>query len=52
LRSLSDDLSITLPNKVYAKFHGIILTSMMGLRWASTVIPFMEQGRIVEGEEI
>jgi hypothetical protein len=37
---------------VYAKCHGIILTAMMGSRWASMVIPFMEQGRIVEGEQI
>jgi hypothetical protein len=52
LRSLSDGLSVTLPNKVYTKCHGIILTSMTGLRWASMVNPFMEQGRIVEGEQI
>jgi hypothetical protein len=52
LRSLSDGLSVTLPNKVYSKCHVIILTSMTGLRWASMVIPFMEQERIVEGEQI
>jgi hypothetical protein len=52
LRSLSDGLNVTLPNKVYAKCHGIILTSMTGLRWDFMVIPFMEQGRIVEGEQI
>jgi hypothetical protein len=45
-------LSVMFPNKVYAKCHGIILTSMTGLRWASIVIPFMEQGRIVEREQI
>jgi hypothetical protein len=52
LRSLPDGLSVTFPNKVYAKCHGIILTSTMGLRWASMVIPFMEQERIIEGEQI
>jgi hypothetical protein len=36
----------------YSKCHGIILTSMTGLRLAFTVIPFMEQGMIVEGEQI
>jgi hypothetical protein len=30
----------------------MILISMMGLRWASMVISFMEQGSIVEGEQI
>jgi hypothetical protein len=52
LGSLSDGLSVTFPNKVYAKCHGIILTSMTGLRWASMVTPLMEEGRIVEGEQI
>jgi hypothetical protein len=28
------------------------LTSIVGLRWASTIIPFMEQEMIVEGEQI
>ena len=49
LSSLSDGLSITSPNKVYAKCHGMMLTSMMGLTWASTVIPPIEYGMIVEG---
>jgi hypothetical protein len=52
LRSLSNGLSLTFPNKVYAKCHGIILTSMTGLRWASMVIPLMQQGKIIEGEQI
>jgi hypothetical protein len=30
----------------------MILTSMMGLRRASTVIPLIKQGMIVEGEPI
>jgi hypothetical protein len=29
-----------------------MLTSIVGLRWASTIIPFMEQEMIVEGEQI
>ena len=37
---------------MYAKCHGKILTSMMGLMWASMVIPLIEQGVIVEGELI
>jgi hypothetical protein len=52
LEELSDGLNVTLPNKVYAKCHGIILTSMTRLRWTSMAIPLMEQGRIVEGEQI
>jgi hypothetical protein len=52
LRSFSDDLNITLPYKVDAKCHGIILTSLTGLRWASMVIPLKEQRRIIEGEQI
>jgi hypothetical protein len=52
LRSLSDGLNVTLPNKVYAKCHGIIITSTTVLRWAYMVIPLMEQGRIVKGEQI
>jgi hypothetical protein len=30
----------------------MILTSMMGLRWASTIFPLIEQGMIVDGELI
>jgi hypothetical protein len=41
-----------LPNKVYAMCHGMTLTSMMGLRWASTIISLMEQEMIMEGEQI
>ena len=52
LSSVSDGLSITLPRRVYAKCHGKTLTSMMGLMWASTVVPLIEQGVIVEGELI
>jgi hypothetical protein len=52
LRSLSDGLSDTLPKRVYAKCHGMILTSMMGLRWASTIFPLIEQGMIIDGELI
>jgi hypothetical protein len=33
-------------------FHGIMLTSIVGLRWASMIIPLMEQEMIVEGEQI
>ena len=49
LSSLSDDLSVISPYKVYTKCHGMMLTSMMGLTWASTVISPIEHGRIVEG---
>ena len=49
LSSLSDGFSVTSPNKVYAKCHGMVLTSMMGLTWASMVIPPIEHGRIMEG---
>ena len=49
---MSDGLSITLPKSVYAKCHGKTLTSMMGLMWASMVVPLIEQGVIVEGELI
>ena len=51
-KSVSDGLSVTLPRSVYAKCHGKTLTSMMGLKWASMVIPLIEQGMIVEGELI
>ena len=51
-KSVSYVLSITLPRRVYAKCHGKTLTSMMGLMWASTVVPLIEQGVIVEGELI
>ena len=51
-KSVSDDLSITLPRRLYAKCHGNTLTSMMGLMWASTVVPLIEQGVVVEGELI
>ena len=37
---------------VYAKCHGKTLATMMGLMWASTVVPLIEQGVIVEGELI
>ena len=37
---------------MYAKCHGKTLTSMMGLMWASMVVPLIEQGVIVEGELI
>jgi hypothetical protein len=30
----------------------MILTFMMGLRWASTIFPLIEQGMIVDGELI
>ena len=49
LSNLLDGLSVTLPNKVYTKCHGMMLTSMMGLTWASTVVPPIEHGMIVEG---
>ena len=52
LNSVSDGLSVTLPRRVYAKCHGKTLTSMMGLMWASTVVPLIENGVIVEGELI
>ena len=51
-KSVSDGLSVTLPRIVYAMCHGKTLTSMMGLMWASTVVPLIEQGVIVEGELI
>ena len=51
-KSVSDGLSITVPRRVYAKCHGKTLTSMMGLTWASTVVPLIEQGVIMEGELI
>ena len=34
------------------KCHGKTLTSMMGLMWASMVVPLIEQEVIVEGELI
>ena len=49
LSSLSDGLSVTSPNRVHAKCHGMMLPFMMGLTWASTVIPPIEHGMIVEG---
>jgi hypothetical protein len=49
---MSDGASGTLPKRVSAKSHGRMLTSMMGLQWASTVIPLIEQGTIKEGELI
>ena len=51
-KSVSDGFSVTLPKSLYAKCHGKTLTSMMGLMWASTVVPLIEQGVIVEGELI
>ena len=51
-KSVSDGLSVTLPKSVYAKCCGKILTSMMGLMWAPTVVPLIEQGVIVEGKLI
>jgi hypothetical protein len=38
LRSLSDGLSITSPNKVYAKFHGITLSD--GVKMGFYANPF------------
>ena len=52
LNSMSDGLSVTFPRRVHAKCHGKTLTSMMELMWASTVVPLIEQGVIVEGELI
>ena len=51
-KSVSDGLSVTLPRSVYAKCPGKTLTSMMGLMWASMVVPLIKQGVIVEGELI
>ena len=51
-KSMLDGLSVTLPRRVYAKCHGKTLTSMMGLMWASTVVPLIEQGVIMDGEQI
>ena len=51
-KTVSDGLSITLPRRVYAKCHGKTLTTMMGLMWASIVVPLIEQGVIMEGELI
>jgi len=50
-KSVTDGLSVTLPKRVYAKCHGKISTSMMGLMWASIVV-LIEQGVIMEGELI
>ena len=52
LKSVSDGFSVTLPKSVYSKCHGKRLTSMMGLMWASTVVPLIEQGVIMVGELI
>jgi hypothetical protein len=52
LRSLLDGLSGTLGKRVYTKCHGMILTFMMGSRWASMVFLLIEQGMIVDGELI
>ena len=35
-----------------AKCHGMILPSMLGISWASTVIPHMEHGMIIESDSI
>ena len=52
LNSVSDGLSVTLSRRVYTKCHGKTFISMMGLMRASTVVPLIEQGVIVEGELI
>ena len=51
-KSLPDGASETLPKRECAKCHGMILPSMLGISWASTVIPRMEHGMIVEGDSI
>ena len=51
-KSMSDGLSVTLPRRVYAMCHGKTLTCMIGLMWASMVVPLIEQGVIMEGELI
>ena len=51
-KSLPDGASETLPKRECAKCHGMILPSMLGISWASTVIPYMEHGMIVEDESI
>jgi hypothetical protein len=52
LRSMPDGASGILPKRVSTKRHGKMLTSIIGLQWASTVIPLTEQGMIKEGELI
>ena len=52
LKRVSDGLNVTLPRRMYAKCHVKTLTSMIGLMWASMVVPLIEQGVIVEGELI
>jgi len=51
-KSVTDGLSVMLPKRVYAKCHGKISTSMMGLMWASIVVLLIGQGVIMEGELI
>ena len=51
-KSLPDGFSETLPKRECAKCHDRILPSMLGISWASMVIPLMEHGMIVEGDSI
>ena len=49
---LPDGFRETLPKRVCAKCHSMILPSILGISWASTVIPLMEHGMVMEGESI
>ena len=51
-KSLPNGFSEILPKRECAKCHGMILPSTLGISWASTVIPRMEHGMIVEGDSI
>ena len=51
-KSLPDGFRETLPKRVCAKCHGMILPYILGISWASTAIPLMEHGMVMEGESI
>ena len=51
-KSLPDGFSVTLPKRECGKCHGMILPSMLGIRWASMENPLMEHGMIMEGDSI
>ena len=51
-KSLLDGFRETLPKRVCAMCQGMILPSILGISYASTAIPFMEHGMVMEGESI
>ena len=51
-KSLPDGFRETLSKRVCAKCYGMILPSILGISWASTAIPLIEHGMVMEGESI